>query len=311
MDIERLRQLTQISKLYYEEGCSQQEITDQMGISRPQVSRMLNEARETGIVSITIKDPFAEETALSEALIKRFGLVNAVVIDTDKSKNFTKRVQISRAAADFLLSMLKEDDILVVSPGTSIYNVALQMAETKRPGNIIVPISGGLGNSRAGWQPNNTVFEIAKKLSCKYFLLNAPATVSSEDGRELLMNESSIREVLDIARKANVALLGIGEISSNSTIVKSGNVNDEVLDELINKKACVSFANMFLDETGNAIELSLINRTIGLDRNEILRIPMKIAVAYGKEKIEAIKATLNGNNVNALVVDLETAKALI
>lgn len=311
MKIERLRLLAKISDLYYNEGLSQQEITAQLNISRPQISRMLNEARERGIVKITVIDPFSEENGVADLLIRKYGLKNAVIIDTKRTKELSKAAQVERAAAEYLFSFIKNGDTIVVSPGRAVYGTGKQLRNSDMPDCMVVPLSGGWGIDGDDWQANNSALQMANQLNCKNLMLNAPAVVSTVDSCEMLLKEMDIKNVLERAKHADIALLGIGQISDACTIYQSKSISKEVLAELIDKGACASFASSFLDQSGKEIDVSIKDRMIGLKVSDIQEIPMKIAVSYGENKISAIKSTLSGRRIDAIVTDLDTAKELI
>ena len=73
--------LIAVAELYYRDQLSQQEVAERLGVSRSTVSRMLQQARDEGIVQIEIRRPSSPEN-LSEALRAEIGLTRVVVVPT-------------------------------------------------------------------------------------------------------------------------------------------------------------------------------------------------------------------------------------
>jgi deoxyribonucleoside regulator len=57
-----LEKLVRVSRLYYELGETQGAIAEQLGVTRPQVSRLLKRARAEGVVEIRIVDRATAES---------------------------------------------------------------------------------------------------------------------------------------------------------------------------------------------------------------------------------------------------------
>ena len=307
MEVSRMKLLTKISHMYYNDGLSQQEITNTLCISRSQISRMLSEARENGIVTITINDPFSQEHAVATQLTKMFGLKDTTVVDVSKNGSIPRSSQIEQAAAELFESLVKDGDIIAVSPGKTINGIAKYLSNCKRKGCITVPASGSWGNSGDRVQGNISASLIATQLNGRALVLNAPSLVSTETAKKVLCEEPDIREVLEMARKSTKALFGVGQISRRATIFTSGTISEEIMDELLRNGACASFCSSFLNRAGKEVRYSLVNNQIGLSLDEIAAIPCKILVASGVEKKEAIQAMLAGKWADYLVTDLETA----
>ena len=66
--IDNKKLMVRAAQLYYLYENNQKEISQKLGISRAQVSRLLTAAREEGIVEIKINNPFLDETELEQAL---------------------------------------------------------------------------------------------------------------------------------------------------------------------------------------------------------------------------------------------------
>lgn len=306
---ERKRLLTKISTMYYIDGLNQQEITETLAISRPQISRMLAEAKDVGIVKITINDPFANESEYEKLLIESFGLTNAVVIDTSQAESAGNELGI--AAANLLELLLTDNDIIGINAGNSLSYVGNTIRRTSKKNIGVVPLVGGWGPSGAKWQANLNVRNLAERLGCDYWQLNAPAFVSTRETHDALIKEEGISYVLSMAKKISIALVGIGQVANDATIMKTGFLDAENLKELKEKDAVASICNSFINREGKSIRFSAFDRMIGLSVEDIREVPNIIAVAEGKNKVDAILAALKGRWINHLITTAETAEELL
>lgn len=308
---ERKRLIIKVSNLYYMEGLNQQEIADRLRISRPQVSRMLSAARTEGIVNITIKNPYAEEQKYESAISDTFGIHDVIVIDTLEAEQKMCERQLAGAAVVLLESVLKEHDTVGVMAGRSVCAVGEEIDYFLRKDLSFVPLVGGYGPEGANWHANSNVRALGEKLRSRYLQLNAPVVVASVQTRDILLKEPEISNVLDSARSSTVALVGIGQVSDQATIVKSGFFNDEDMEEVKKNGAVANLCTSFINEKGECIDFSASSRMIGINAMELRKIPQVIAIASGDDKAEAITAILNGRWVDVLITNLSTAKAVL
>ncbi|UFJ39796.1 sugar-binding transcriptional regulator [Brevibacillus humidisoli] len=308
---ERKRLLVKVSKLYYVDGLNQQEIAERLRISRPNVSRMLSEARSEGIVTITIKNPYEEEQQLERAIAETFGIHDVIVHNiSDNDPKLIER-QLALAGAALLETTLKDRDIVGVMAGRATASLGREAEYFPRKGLQFVPLVGGWGIERADWHANTNARVLGETFKSKYWQLNAPAVVSSKETRDALLNEPEIQEVLGLARQSTVALLGIGQLSEQATIVKSGYLKAEELRSIEESGAVANLCASFLNDRGEILELPVSARMIGVTLPELRRQAQVIGIASGEDKVAAITATLRGKWIDVLVTDYRTAKAIL
>ena len=305
---ERKRVLVKISTMYYIEGFSQQEITDRLGISRSQISRMLAEAREAGIVQITVHDPFSDETKYEKIFCEAFGLKEAVIVNA--SPSVSVNVQTGNAAADLLGRLVKNNDAIGINAGNSLSYIGLAARHSDKKNITVIPLVGGWGPSGAKWQANLSARVLAENLGGKYLQLNAPAFVFNKETKDALLGENEISYVLSEAKKVSIALVGIGQISSDSTLMKTGFLTEENMNELAKKGAVANICNSFIAKDGSHIQFSAYENMIGFTIEDLKNVPCIIGVASGADKVDAIYASLKGKHLDYLVTDLETAKMI-
>ena len=307
----KIRQMVDICEQYYLKGRNQQDIATELGLSRPSVSRLLNQARAEGIVTITVHNPYSNEQQYATQLEACFGLHRAIVVSASES-DFSGFQRAQAEAATYLLDCeLRDGDILGVMGGTTLNQLSEQIGEINRTDLTIVPLIGGWGPASAMWQANLNVRNFGERWNCRYDQLNAPAIVSAPAAKEVLMREPEIQSVLSQAVQSHVALVGIGNVSSDSSLFHSGLLTDGDISRLQELDIVASLCNFFLDRDGNSVEFIDTSRTIGIETEQLRRIPRVIAVASGEKKVDAILAALTGHWVDSLITGPETARLLL
>ncbi|WP_270164454.1 sugar-binding transcriptional regulator [Paenibacillus sp. SYP-B4298] len=308
---ERTRLLVKISSFYYLDGMNQQEISVRLGISRPQISRLLAAAKSEGIVQIHIRNPFSEEQTYERAISETFGIKDVIVVNGQNSDKSIVALQMANAAAALLENMIRDRDVVGIMAGRTIASVGREMSPSGKKDVQYVPMIGGWGSEGAVWHANSNTRVFAERTNSRYLLLNAPALVASAEARNHFLNEQEISEVLGKARKASVALVGIGQVSDRSAIVQSGYVDKEGIDRARDIGAVSNICTSFLNTAGERIENEAEARMIGLSVDDLRDIPNVVAIASGNDKIEAITAALRGRWMNVLVTDMATAKQVL
>lgn len=306
----RYRQLIDICIMHYEEGLTQQEIANRIGISRPQISRMLATAREAGIVKIVVENPFSEEYRAQKMLKDIYGLYDATIISAPDSESQLVQSQLALAVATHFESNLKEDSVLGILSGKTIYGISKVISLPPRKRLTVVSLSGGC--ERMGYQQaNNSAHYFADKFNCRFCPLQAPLVVANQEVRSIITEEYDIAQTIKTGNSSTMALVGIGCLDSSSPYFGNEMLDLTRLKELKERGAVAGLSGSFLNINGELVDYPESNRVIAIPLENLKRIPKVIAVAYGQEKVEAIEAVLNGGWVDILITTLDTAKALI
>ena len=171
-------------------------------------------------------------------------------------------------------------------------------------------IGGGLGIIEGTDNPALTTM-LGQKLGAEAHLIQAPIIVQSKSIRDTLFKETTIRETIEIARKADLVMFSVGLIGPESLLWKSGLLTESDATKLKMAGAVGAICGRFFDEQGNRCLHDLTERTIGLNLNELKKIKHKILISAGVEKNQAVIGALKGNLVDVLIIDLDTAGRLL
>ena len=155
------RELVKVSRMFYLDSLSQKEISEKLGISRPQVCRMLQEARNRGIVKITIDSPFDREDYLAEKLERLFGLRTVYVYKTPDAEGDESFYE--KSARDLVPALKKFPRIAVMS-GRTLWGIARMLPDTVKTGNSFVPLAGISGSRGQSFQANEIAREMAVRV---------------------------------------------------------------------------------------------------------------------------------------------------
>lgn len=303
--------LVEVARLYYEHNLSQQEIARKVGVSRPGISRLLQRARDEGIVRIEIIDPAKRGTQLEASLKLKFSLKEVVIVPNDTSNTNIIKNRLGQAAVKMVDQLVSEDTILGVSWGTTMQEVSKRVPVRPVKDMIVVQLNGGV--SRAEYDTHAS--EVAQKIAENYraipYLLPLPAIVDSAKVKQAIISDKNIARTLQLGRKASVAMYTVGSFGYESVLVKADYFESDELHALLEQGAVADICSRIINHDGKICSPELNDRTIGIDLDELQEKPYSIAVAGGQEKLQAIKAALRGNLFNTLITDEWVANKLL
>ncbi|WP_462405982.1 sugar-binding transcriptional regulator [Gracilibacillus sp. Marseille-QA3620] len=298
------------AKLYYLLDCTQNEIAKKLGVSRPTVSRMLQTAKREGIVQIKICEKADRVTDLEAELEQKYGLKKAVVASIGQYEDHIIKTTIGLKAAEYLNSIVQDDDIIGVTWGTTIYHVAVELKK-KQVNNVqIVQLKGGISLSETNTYVSEILYLFGKAFNASPHYLPLPAIVDNVVVKEAIMADRHIKRVIDMGKKANIALFTCGQIKPESLLFNLGYFSDEDANMLYSS-AVGDISSRFYDKDGHICSKSLNERTLGIGLDELKEKDYSILVAGGSRKIDSIHAALKGGYANVLVTDQYTARFLL
>ena len=303
--------IIEAARLYYVEGFSQTDVGKSLNMSRSNVSKVLKQARSRGYVEVRIVEPSSTSLLLEVRLKERFGLRYVDVVPSGKTYDRTL-VSVGKDAASFVESNVKEGVHIAISWGTSLFQMVEHVQSLKIPGSAVVQLHGGIGANNVeidGWE---LARRFARKIGASIHSVHAPLVVRSEELRDLLVVDPNVSESFALAVHADIALLGIGTPDPKySALVRAGFITEDESQELTNRGAVGMICGYFYDINGKLID-SQVNRqivSVGLDR--VQKIPVSVAIAAGKRKVEALVGALRGGYVNSLIIDENAANGIL
>lgn len=302
---------TRVAWLYYMENLTQAAIGERLSLTRAHVNRILANARESGLVRISVNSNFADCAALEQRVKEECGLADAVVIPTPDDPDLLAGL-LGMAAGEYLSRFLEDRPIKVlgVGWGATIRETIRHVRVGRYPELWITSMMGGLPQ---GLELNTFEIagELAKRLQARCSYLAAPIYASSARSRDTILDQEVFQPLLARLAKVELAVLSLGDLSTRSLLVRHGLPSDVTVDELRAKGAVGDVLGQFLDQQGRPIAHAINRRAIALPLADLARIHTVMLVAGGANKTGIIGAALNGGFANVLVTDDKTlARAL-
>lgn len=304
--------LARVAALYYEENLTQAEIARGIHTSRSTVSRLLQEARKTGIVEIAVHYPWKRSRQMEQQLFQRFHLREVIVLDAQGLPYEETLDGLGVLAARYLKSILIEGAILGISWGTAVHSTVQALRPDRGLPITVVQMIGAVGMGNPQIDGPDLARWLANVYGGEYRYLHAPLIVDDAQVREMLLQEPSIRETLSLAHRADIALLGIGSLVPDvSSLLRAGYLDQEALDQLRAQGAVGDICARHYDAQGRMLDIELNHRIVGIELETLHSIERVIGVAGGEAKAEAILGALRGGHVNVLVTDDATARKVL
>jgi deoxyribonucleoside regulator len=306
-----VQEMVRIAKMYYELKMTQVEIAEKENLSRPTVSRILDAAVKEGIISFVINYPLESISSVADELQESFSLRNVFVIPAYVSDINLILNDVSKVLTSYLAEQVTEGDIIGISWGNTLSYVASNLMSMNKKDVMVVQLNGGVSTTSFSTGATSILEQFSKALPAKPYTLSVPAIVDSSDIASSIIQDSSIKEVLAIGRKSNIAVFGIGKVSYESVLYTAGYFTEASYKELLDKGAIGDVCSRFYNLKGEVVDHHLNNRTISLQLDELKQKDRAIAIACGEDKAPAILGALNGKYINTLFTDELTAKAIL
>ncbi|MGX6978851.1 sugar-binding transcriptional regulator [Vagococcus elongatus] len=310
MDKQKDQLSIEAARLYYQMEYSQQEIAEELAISRPTVSRLLKHAKEKDFVQITIRNPFTGAEILSEQLKEKFDLKEVIVAQTT-SENYPLIVdEISKAAARYIDQHVKSGDIIGISWGTTLYEVAKKITPQIIDNIQVVQLKGSMTHSQVDNYAHEALSLFAQRFQAEGLPLPLPVIFDKREVKEMVEQDRHIQRLVSLGEKANMAIFTVGTVRDEALLFRLGYLDEEEKNQ-IQQTAVGDICSRFFDVQGKIVHDAVNQRTIGIELDELKKKETSLLVAGGKHKVQAIKGALSGNYANVLVTDYQTAEQLL
>lgn len=300
--------LLEVSRRYYEHGMAQSEIAQELGYSRPTVSRLLAEAKRAGVVTITVTHPLERLAMLERMIAGRYGIANVRVTPT--AFGGTGLDSVGTALARFLERSLEPGMSIGLTTGR-IHQAAVDRIRRHNDSGVqIVQLVGQSGVKGRVADSHRLCRKVAEAVDGTAITFDAPLLAPTPVAAEQLCHTPQVSRALRLGGSVDMAVIGIGASFRHPADVFSDMLSSQVVRTLHKKGAVGHVLGRFIDPRGRAIQNPLNDLTIGITLSQLRRIPVVLGVAAGSQKAAAVAAALRGGLVNALILDAEAAQAV-
>ncbi|GAB3496133.1 sugar-binding transcriptional regulator [Amycolatopsis cihanbeyliensis] len=303
-------QAASIARRFYVLGQSKIEIAEEFGISRFKVARILDTARETGLVRVEFDLPAPVQLDLSDELRTAYRLDRALVLErasTEESRPALRR-RIGALGAELLSEIVTEKDVIGLSWARSV-NVMTEAIRSLPPCPIVQ-----LCGVQAGMDMHDRSVETVRRLATVSggdpYPIYGPLVLPDRRTADILRGQPGIAETFGRFRDLTKAVVSIGAWQPGESTVYDS--LPEAQQEAISERgAKAEVAAQLFDARGNALSTGLAHHVLAISAEELLRIPEVIAFGYAAPKAEAVAAVLRSGMVTTLITEAETAELLL
>ncbi|MGB7799653.1 sugar-binding transcriptional regulator [Buttiauxella sp.] len=307
------RLLVKIATLYYVEGMKQSEIAGLLHLSQSFVSRAITRCQKDGVVKISVIQPANIFLSLEQALEKKYGIRQAIVVDVDEAAPAAQiKHAIGSAAAHYVETRLRPNDLVGISSWSSTIRA---MVDELHPQSIkargVIQLLGGVGPN-GNVQATILTQNLAAQLDCPAWLLPSQSIEHSVEERAKLVASEDVAEVVKKFAEVDVAILGIGELEPSQLLKNSGNYYGEaMLKTLAERGAVGDICLHYFNAQGEPVLSKAEDPVIGMELSQVRDCPHVVALAGGSDKANAIRGALRGGYIDVLITDYPTAHQLL
>ena len=295
--------------LYYADQMTQSEIASRLNVSRATIVNYLQEARDRGLVSVTISPAANARTAAARALMARFGLDGAFIVPANDSLPLTQRL--GAAGARVLADQIEDGDTIGVAWGRTVLSAAGQIALPAPRRDLTVVQVSGSSFGTPDFSPELCTSILSSRIGARCVNLLAPAILSSPALKAALLAEPVLQRQFQLIHATDRILFGVGDIGPAATVRAAAIASEDEIDDYIARGAKAVIIGRFIDARGRALGGPHDDRQVGITLDELKKVRARICLGGGPGKVEAMEATLAAGYATHVVTDLPTAEALL
>jgi len=311
---EYIQTIIQVAMMYYNDNLTQQEISSKLGMTRQSISKLLNEARTKGIVEINIINPLKSVQAISDKIVDRFKIKNAVTVPSDFDDDSMNRTIIAQKAVEHINSLISSGNSNIgISWGRTVYSfIKIFISENHNNQLNVFPLVGASNENAPYFMINEMVRIFSEKTKAKPTFIYIPVNPGSSEEYGLFSRTRAYREISQIWKNTDIAVVGIGSLKAKSRSVRQEYPGEDVLAlKMENKDPVGDICTNYFDLEGNIIKPDDYLRLISINEDELRNIKNVVALAGGLEKVEAIIGALRTGLISDIIIDEITAREVL
>lgn len=299
------RDMIKVAHYYYNIGLNQQEIADKFSMSRQRVNRLLKRALAEGVVEIKVRGYDNSHAMLESELEEKLGLREAVVVESNDMST------LSSTSIRYLKGVVQDGWTIGVSHGTSIAKLCNAPAAKENHNIRVVQLTGGMNTINISSRPDEITINFARIFGGEPHVLFAPAIADNPTLRKLIMEERQFQDIMKLYSSIDIAVVSIGALVESNMLLQVGSLQKSDFDMLRGKNCVGDVVLRFIDIHGDLVDEQIDERVMSIPLEDYLKIGLRVGVAYGAEKVNSIMGAINGDFVNVLITDSDTARLLL
>jgi DNA-binding transcriptional regulator LsrR (DeoR family) len=300
--------------MYYLQDMTMEAIARHLRTSRSTVSRLLKRARDTGLVEITLRAAITRAPGLGRSISETFGVATFVVPVPDTANDMDRLEQVAIASAKLLGSWFDSGMVMGIAWGTTLEAVSRHLTHKPTRGSAVVQLNGAANNRTSGVDyTSNLISTFGSAFDASMHYFPVPAFFDFPETKAAMWRERSVRRVLEVQGRADIALFSVGAIAGAipSHVYAAGYLDDDDVRTLQGEGVVGDVCTVFLRADGSYQDVVVNGRATGPTPDELHRIPRRVCVVAGDNKAVPLLAALRSGVVTDLVLDEVTALRLV
>jgi deoxyribonucleoside regulator len=300
--------------MYYLQDETMDAIARRLGVSRSTVSRLIKQARESGLVHISLQPRTAGSDTISRALQDLFGVRAHVVPVREGASEVQRLDQVAQVAGRMVSGWVEPGTILGMAWGTTVSAVVQHLTPRRAPGSAVVQLNGAANPVTSGIPyAGSIITAAAEAFDARVHHFPVPAFFDYPETKDAMWRERSIRRVLAVQEQADIALFGAGALTGTlaSHVYAAGYLDRADLDSLRADGVVGDVCTVLLREDGSWADIALNQRATGPTPRELARVARRMCVAAGTAKVAPLLGALRAGAITDLVVDEATGRAVV
>ncbi len=302
------------ASMYYMQGETMEVIAKHLGTSRSTVSRLLKQARETGLVRISLAQPTGARTGLGTSLSRMFGVRTTIVPVRSGTTEVHRLDQVARIAGQLLTDLVEDGVSIGVAWGTTMDAITQHVIPKDVRKVQVVQMNGAANPATSGIPYTGSIMaRMAQAFQGDVIHFPVPAFFDNPQTKAAMWRERAVQSVLRAQRTLDIAVFGVGalEASVPSHVYSSGYLTEAEMNELVAYGVAGDVNTVFLKADGSYSDIPFNERATGMTPHQLHRVPRRICVVAGRAKAKGLLAALRARVATDLVVDDETARAVL
>lgn len=298
-------ELARVARRYFLDGVSKVKIADELGVSRFKVARMIDEALDSGVVTITIHESGGVDAALSARLAEHLDLTSCAVVE-GRTQIEQLRSDVGGAAAQLLTDVVREGDVLGVTWGRTLTAMTENLQDL--PPITVVQLTGTVGSNLSD-SPVEVIRRVSARARGDAHAIFSPLVFDDAATAQTIRRQPNIARAIVLFDDVDVAVLAIGSWDPPISQLRA-TLSEEDLEQLHAQGVIAEVAGILVTEDAKLLP-DFADRCISISATQLARVPRKIAVAAEEEKAVAVHAVVRTGLITDLVTDVRCAKALL
>ena len=311
---DRYDDMYQAAARYYVQGETMESIAHQLGLSRSTVSRLLKDARTSGLVRISLADDSGSRSPMAATLTRIFGVRVHLVAVRDGVPEAKRFDQVCRLAGRLVSEAVADTHVIGVAWGVTTSQVVRHLLPRPLVGATVVQMNGGTNQWSSGIPYVGEILtSVGDAFDSRVVYFPVPAFFDYADTKLAMWRERSVQNVVKLQRRMDVAVFGVGCLNARvpSHVYSAGYLDDDEMRALAADGVVGDVSTVLLREDGSWTDIDFNARASGLTPAELAGVPRRFCVVADPSRARAIVGALRAGTTTDLVIDEGTAHAVL